>query len=84
MASDSGSSSSEASPIDERDAGLIATAFKLSVQDVIMDAHQVATWQEPGDDLLVSLARRHSFEVRGAVAYLLSLRKAMRGNSSSD
>jgi hypothetical protein len=49
-----------------------------------MDAHQVATWQEPGDDLLVSLARRHSFEVRGAVAYLLSLRKAMRGHSSSD
>jgi hypothetical protein len=84
MATHSDSTSSHASPIDARDARQIAAAFGLSEQNVILDAQQVAAWQDPADDLLVSLARRHAFQLRGAVAYLLSLRMAMRPQPSSD
>ena len=55
----------------------IATCFKLSVQDILLDAHAVSGWDRPADDLLVWLEQRYEWRARAALAYLLSLRHAL-------
>ena len=78
MTADLGQSGSPAEPpISDRAARQIASGFTVSVADVMLDAEQVAGWNDPADDLLVWLARRHGWTARGALAYLLSLRNAL-------
>jgi hypothetical protein len=55
----------------------IASCFKLSVRDIVLDAQAVSGWDRPADDLLVSLEHRHEWTARAALAYLLSLRHAL-------
>jgi len=78
------SGSQQDPPISDSAARQIASTFKLPVPEVFLDARQVSTWAAPGDDLLVSLEHRHAFLARQAVAYLVSLRKALQGNSTKD
>ena len=71
-------------PISDSAARQIASAFKLPVSEIFLDARQVETWGGPADDLLVSLEHRHAFRARHTVSYLVSLRKALQGNSTKD
>jgi hypothetical protein len=58
----------------------IAGAFGLPPHEVAFDACQLFLWAGPLDDLLAKLEERHGFPARSAVAYVLSLRNALRGN----
>jgi hypothetical protein len=62
----------------------IARGFKMAVPDVIIDARQVAAWSGSGDDLLQWLERRHGVTAGGAVAYLMTLRAALRGKLNQE
>jgi hypothetical protein len=64
-------------PIESTAATGIADAFRLSLPAVFLDARRVSTWRDPADDLLAWLKQRHALNTRGALAYLLSLRKAL-------
>jgi hypothetical protein len=68
-------------PISDITAGGIASLFKLRVDEVILDVHQVSTWAGPNDDLLAGLEQLHAWNAREAIAYLLSLRYALRDKS---
>jgi len=59
-------------------AAQIAGAFKLRVSDVVVDADELSMWCESGDDLMQLLERRHAFRASAALAYLISLRVALR------
>ncbi len=83
MAADPGHSDPrEDPPISDIAAGQIAGMFKLPLADVILDARQVSAWGHSNDDLLVWLEHRHVWSARGALAFLLSLRKALQNDSS--
>jgi hypothetical protein len=69
-------------PIGGNAAQEIADAFKLPVDEVNLDARQIAAWNRPGDDLFVSLQHLRGWNASGALAYLLSLRYAMHLESS--
>ena len=73
-------------PISDSVARQIASCFRLPVDEVVLDAQQVSTWSGPADELLVWLEQRHRWRARGALAYLLSLRRALHlgsGDGSS-
>jgi hypothetical protein len=76
------SRSPEEPPISDNAARQIASAFKMPVADVLLDASQVSAWTGVADDLLVWLEQRHRWSARGAVGYLLSLRRALQHTSS--
>jgi hypothetical protein len=69
-------------PISEMAARQIAGSFRLGVHEVFVDAQDARTWAGPADDLLAAFESRHAFQARAAVAYLLSLRSALRSNST--
>jgi hypothetical protein len=66
-------------PISDFAAMQIAGAFRLSPCEVAFDACQLFLWAGPLDDLLAKLEERHGFAARTAVAYVVSLRNALRG-----
>jgi hypothetical protein len=66
------------SPISEAAAQLIGDVFKLPIAEIMTDARVVAAWQDPSDELLVRLARRHAWQAGVALTYLASLRSALR------
>jgi hypothetical protein len=69
-------------PIEDNAAQGIADAFDLAVEEVNRDARQLSAWNGPGDDLFVSLQHDHGWSTSRALAYLLSLRHALRFKSS--
>jgi hypothetical protein len=69
----------EPAPISEAVMNKLAQAFELTAQEVQTDAQQIVTWQEPGDDLLVLLQRRHAWGAERALRYLVSVRSALAG-----
>jgi hypothetical protein len=78
MRLDKGQSGSPAEPVISNDvARKLASCFKLSVDDILLDAQAVSGWQRPADDLLVWLEHRHEWRARAALAYLLSLRHVL-------
>ena len=84
MAAHAGHSDSrEDPPISDIAAGQIAGVFRLPMADVILDAREVSAWGHSNDDLLVWLEHRHVWSARGALAYLLSLRKALQHDSTT-
>jgi hypothetical protein len=66
-------------PISEAVMHKLAQAFELTAQEVLTDAQQIVGWNEPGDDLLVSLERRHAWSAERALRYLVSVRSALAG-----
>ena len=69
----------EGVPISEALAQKIGRAFTLPAAEVVSDARQIAAWNGPADDLIVSLERRHDWNAERAVRYLLSLCSAIAG-----
>jgi hypothetical protein len=65
-------------PISTSAARQIAGVFELAPAEVVLDAQQTSAWRGPADELLVWIERRHAWHARRALAYLLSLRKALR------
>ena len=65
--------------ISEAIARKVGRAFALRPEQVMLDAQRIATWTEPGDDLLVWLERDHQWRAERALRYLLSLRSALAG-----
>jgi hypothetical protein len=69
----------EPAPISEAVMHKLAQAFALTPQEVKTDAQEIVSWDKPGDDLLVSLERRHAWGAERALRYLVSVRSALAG-----
>jgi hypothetical protein len=64
--------------IAEGAAAQIAGTFKLPVSEVLNDADELSSWAGSGDDLFEWLKQRHAFAASAALAYVISLRVALR------
>lgn len=57
---------------------LVAAAFGVPWREVIRDARVAWTWNRPTDDLVVWLARQHSWCAEEVVLYLTALGRYRR------
>jgi len=60
--------------LSDRDGLMIARSYELISQDVAADALVVETWQQPADELVVWLSRRHGWRADLSVSYLTTLK----------
>ena len=57
---------------------LLAAAFEVPWREAIDDARTAWTWNQPADDLVVRLARRHGWCAEEVVLYLTALGRFRR------
>jgi hypothetical protein len=72
--------------LSDRDGLTLARSYELNRQDVAADALVVETWNQPADELVVWLTRRHGWSGELSVSYLTALKTvcAGRGSTASD